>query len=393
MTQDEIKKLPTLLEVVEDIIGKEKQALQYHQRPNLIAIPYPSSISLPRKEYYNNYEKDKFIAVRLISRDPERPEKYALKPNLKDRMYLFRGQSGFYDPSVPTIFRKSHGRYVVENIYFEEFKLALLDHPLVQMLREGIRLGGHTYFFEVNIIGLAQHYGLKTCVMDLTSDIEVAKFFACTDYDVATNTYYPVIDEERYGVFYYWDNIRDDYAFQQTLQGNNLSNIGLQLFPRSGNQRGFLYSLFKGQNFHDSRYVRYRLFKHDATISKQIYRASRKGKLYFPEDELSSLAYRIRTAKTLSGEAFANNLKANPQDDKNENYAECKANNLDIDFRKPHISFNETEKAIYRKRIKDGFWTRFCSQIIFPNDREGRIMKELQDLPNNPKYNHYFFWK
>lgn len=392
MTTEDIRKLPTLQEVVEQILQEEAQILSQEEPPLIVIESSPSAIHKPSVEYFNDYDEDKFIAVRLSSRDPNRPEKFAFKPNLKNRAFLFRGQSGFYDPSMPSLLRKREGRFVVENIFYEEFVLALKDHPLTRLFWDGIELCGHRYFFEVNYIGLAQHYGLKTCVIDLTSDVDVAQFFAATDYNEKDDTYSPVLDESRYGVFYYWDNVRNPLAFQPIF-GGNLSNIGLQVFPRSGRQRGFLYSMFRGQNFNNFPFIKYKLFRHDATISKQIYKKAKRGKLYFPDDELSSLAQRIRHSKTLSGKAFLNNLAFNPRDDKNANYRDCKTAGIEIDFLKKHITFNDVEKDMFRKKIKNGFWSKFCSQIIFPNDKEGLIMSEFMNLPNNPKYKRYFEWK
>lgn len=391
MTKEEVKKLPTLQEVVDQILTEEAQIVKHDSPPIAIIEPSPSAIHKPFVEYFNDYDDKKFIAVRLLSRDPQRPEKFAFKPNLKNRAFLFRGQSGFYDPSTPSLLRKKKGRFVVENIFYEELMLALKDHPLIRLFWEGIELCGHRYFFEVNYYGLAQHYGFKTRVMDLSSDLDVARFFAVTDYNEKTGAYSPVIDESRYGVFYYWDNVRDPLAFQPIF-GGNLSSIGLQVFPRSGRQKGFLFSMYREQNFNDIPFVRYKLFRHDAAISKQIYKKARRGKLYFPEDELSSLAQRIRSSKILSGKAFRKNLASNPKDDKNANYNDCKNSGIDIDFFKEHITFNDIEKDMFRKKIKKGFWMEFCNQIVFPNDKEGVIMNEFMNLPNNPAYKKYFQW-
>lgn len=393
MKLEEIKKLPNLLGVVNQILEEEHLALEQCSLPPSIFNPNPTSIHIPRIEYYNDFDVNKFIAVRLTSREKNRPEKFAFKPNLKNRMFLFRGQSGFYEQSSPSLLRKREGRYVVENIMFEEFRLALNDHPLIRLFRDGIVLGGHRYYFEVNYYGLAQHYGLKTSVMDLTSDMEVAKFFAVTDCKDGTDKYTPVIDERRYGVMYYWDNVRRHDAFQISENGNNLSTIGMQAFPRSGKQCGFLYSMFRGQNFHDSPFVKYKLFRHEASISRQVFREAKKGAEYFPKDELSSLARRIKDSHVLSGEAFENNLRINPQDDKNKNYSDCLSEHISIDFRKRHITFNATEKEIFHQRLKNGFWQDFCSQIIFPKDIDGSIMGEFIKLPENPLYKQYFVWK
>lgn len=387
----EVSELPNLLEAADLILRREALLLKKEVRPRIIVETNPSAIHKPLVEYFNDYDCRKFIAVRLLSRDPLRPEKFAFKPNMRNRMLLFRGQSSFYDPSTPSLLRKKEGRFVLENIYYEEFILALKDHPLVQLFYSGIELCGHRYFFEVNFYGLAQHYGLKTAVMDLTSDIDVAKFFAVTD--SKDDEYYPVTDENRFGVLYYWESVRDNNAFVISPSGCNLSNIGLQLFPRSGLQRGFLFSMTRGENFNNCPFVKKVLFRHNAEISKQIFKDARKGRKYFPDDELSSLAERIRKSTVLSGEAFINNLRANPGDDYNKNFRDCKSAGVEIAFGIKHITFTNHEKAIYRKRINDGFWTRFCSQIVFPNDVDGKVMQEFKSLPNNPKYKRYFDWK
>lgn len=128
-------------------------------------------------------------------------------------------------------------------------------------------------------------------------------------------------------------------------------------------------------------------------ISRQIFKNAKKGKIYFPKDELSSLAMRIRNAKALSGEAFCANMEANPKDDKNRNYADCEAAGVFIDFTKTHITFNAIEKDIFRQKMKGAFWQHFCNKIIFPNDRDGCLMQEFRDLPKNPKYKGFFEWK
>ena len=95
----------------------------------------------------------------------------------------------------------------------------------------------------------------------------------------------------------------------------------------------------------------------------------------------------------MSGEAFLNNLSANPKDDKNKNYADYKTAGITINFMKSHITFNLTEKDMFRKKIKEGFWMKFCNLIVFPNDREGHLMQEFCDLPNNTKYKAFFEWR
>ena len=119
LSTDKIKRLPNLQEVVDSVLQEERVRLAEIGNEQVIFEPCPSAIHEPKVEYYNDYDEHKFIAVRLFSRDIQRKEKFAFKPNLKNRLFLFRGQSGFYNPSVPSLLRKTEGRYVVENIYYE----------------------------------------------------------------------------------------------------------------------------------------------------------------------------------------------------------------------------------------------------------------------------------
>lgn len=125
LTRDEIKRLPNLQEVVEFVLQEERKRLVDVKPPQIVLEAQPSAIHKPFVEYFNDYDDHIFIAVRLWSRDPQRPEKFAFKPNMRNRAFLFRGQSGFYDPSTPSLLRKTKGRYVVENIFYEEFVMAL----------------------------------------------------------------------------------------------------------------------------------------------------------------------------------------------------------------------------------------------------------------------------
>lgn len=62
-----------------------------------------------------------------------------------------------------------------------------------------------------------------------------------------TDSYSPIIDENhKVGVLYYYaiDYFKD---FKPQLNGEQLSTIGLQVFPRSGEQKGFLYQCNKNR--------------------------------------------------------------------------------------------------------------------------------------------------
>lgn len=115
-----------------------------------------------------------------------------LMPVAKSYTYLFRGQGEFHNPCLPTLYRKKNWTdedVFINRIRIEEFWLMLQQYPHVRYF---IDLG-----LKVDYIGLAQHYGLKTDVLDLTSSIKVALFFAMCDYVEDTDCYKPKSDKSK----------------------------------------------------------------------------------------------------------------------------------------------------------------------------------------------------
>ncbi|MCF0186087.1 MAG: FRG domain-containing protein, partial [Bacteroidaceae bacterium] len=137
-----------------------------------LIIPY-NDLAYPYSGFFNNASSDKFILCRLKS------GRYSLKPNLKYRKFLFRGQPKGYATCKPSLFRDEKVKYYIkEMMRSQELQLLMLNHPLVQLLDVGVMLNGQKIAFEMNTYGLTQHYYNKTSFLDLTSSEEVASFFA-----------------------------------------------------------------------------------------------------------------------------------------------------------------------------------------------------------------------
>lgn len=163
---------------------------------------------------------------------------YVLMPTARDYAFLFRGQGGFYNPCLPTLLREKRDpdHLFVEHMRIVEFELMLKQYPSVQYY-EHEKL-------EVDYVGLAQHYGLNTEVLDLTSDIRTALFFAMCDYDRENDCYHPKLEAKEYfGYVYAYPVIGEIMAYKGEMAGNflmhDLKVIGLQPFSRPGSQRGF----------------------------------------------------------------------------------------------------------------------------------------------------------
>lgn len=362
------------------VLEKEKAAMAadpLRQKEPTVISPH-NSANPPLKihpdvAYWNTADEKDFILTRLQS------GRYSLKPNLRNRKFLFRGQTEFYEKCTPNLFREEKPRYTADLIHGQEMMLLALSHPMVRLLDSKINLLGYDFTFEMNLYGLNQHYYNKTTLLDLSSDTDVAGFFATNRYDSTTDTYYPMTDEDKIGVLYYYD-IDSDIGF--ALGG--LSTIGLQVFPRSGCQSGFLQDMEKGINFNDNVRVKWVKFRHNARVSEYYRRLFKNGASLFPEDILSQ-HWKSRNANIVSDRSVVLNMIMNDwKDSKSKVMRELSARGLSI--RKYLVAFTTDELHAYYKDIKNGFWEDWCSRIYFNGDRNDAFKNAMISVVKNPDY-------
>lgn len=339
------------------------------------------SLDYPLSGFYNRANTDCFVMTKLQS------GRFSLKPNLKRRKYLFRGENTFHATNVPNMFRSGAQRFTCESVAYQEMFLVILSHPLVQLLDLGITMGKRKCVFEVNLWGLTQHYYNKTSLLDLTSDPAVASFFAVTSYDAANDCYYPVTTEGE-GILYYYD-LDVKTSFQSTPEhiAGNLNTIGLQIFPRCGAQRGFLLNMEKGQNFNDFSETNYVRFRHDAEISKRIFDEFEGGKKLFPDDILQA-HWKSRKKETVSYKTMLLNQSINTDYTLEQLCQEVNDSGWHIENYQPH--FSNDELHAYYQDIKNGMWGEFCSQIFIPGDEGGKMKEDLLGAERKAEYSWAF---
>lgn len=367
-------------EAMKFVLGKEQEALAadpHRQQPPLIMAPHdPSRPPLklfPGIGFWNQADEKDFILTRVAT------GRYSLKPNLRHRKFLFRGQTAFYDNCTPNLFRANKERYTADLIHGQEMMLLTLSHPLVRLLDHGVNLLGYNFIFEMNLYGLNQHYYNKTSLLDLTSDTDVAGFFATNKYEPTTDTYTPIADADQIGVLYYYDiESNDDFVFK------GLSTIGLQAFPRSGCQSGFLQLLDKGMNFNDHTQVKWVFFRQDANISEYYSHLFHQGADLFPKDILEQ-HWKSRNPNVISDRTVILNMIMNDHtESKSQVMKELSGRGFNI--RKYIPAFTPEELHEYYQDIKNGFWEHWCSRIHFCGDKNNAFKNSLLSIANDPQY-------
>lgn len=354
------------------------------------ASPYVS-------QYTNRYPARTFFVNQMapLPENPLNEQWFSFKPNLYGHKFLYRGQSDHYEgrPCVPNLFRdekKNANRdYIEFMIYSQELELLIKSHPLVQLFDKGIELLHDTFRFRVNYPGLAQHYYNKSRMLDLSSDLEVMKFFATTDYCWKTDTYYPCTDTSKLGVIYCYELIYPE-AFQQH-KGYALKTIGKQIFMRPGSQCGYLLDMEKDVDLKKLPEVSALYFLHDAKISQEIFEQSKNGEEYFADDLLQH-AWKDRFC-TRRDRNVVSRKAAELNASRNKMTLEdtiSKLNSIGITVDDYEPAFTEEELAIYYNSIKNGWWEEFCDDIHFYGAEDELYRQAMKELPQNPKYTKYF---
>lgn len=349
--------------------------------------------------YKNKYPHNSFIVNQMESGF------FSFKPNLYGKKFLYRGQNDYYKgkPCVPNMFRDAkHNEqhyYLDFLIFSQEMQLLLKSHPLIRLLEKGIVLLHDIFRIRMHYTGLAQHYYNKSTFLDLTSDMDVAKFFAATDYNRKEDRYYPFHGSDKIGVIYCYE-LQYPLAFQQH-NGYALKTIGKQIPLRSGSQCGFLLEMEKDVDFKTLPEVTPIYFKHNNDIADEIFQNSREGQLYFGDHKelqfgLDFLEHAWRTQlkdrfrqRVVSMKTVEYNVSLNHGETIDSICKKLSDRKIHVDNYIP--SFTEEELEMYYSAIQNGWWKDFCDDIHFYGPEDELYREELRNIPNRDEYKWAFF--
>lgn len=249
-----------------------------------------------RAHFYQDYPQLKpkaglFEKVRVDDKNG-----YILLPTSLDYGVLYRGQGSYHGRCLPTLYRQAltDDELFVERVRIAEFRLFLEQFDVTQRFEQS--------HYLVDYVELAQHYGLKTDVLDVTNNIDVAMFFAMCDYDKHTDSYKPKQEDKTYIGYLYAvlaNENSNDARNPFGVYSEKLNVIGLQPFKRPGRQNGFAYHV--GSEGKISGYLYSFIYTKDDSIG--IFNHFHGGEYLWCKDDMVDVAKDIAKTTTFSSEA------------------------------------------------------------------------------------------
>ena len=212
--------------------------------------------------------------------------------------HYYRGQAERFMPCLPSLYRPKmkEADVYLERVKYEEFKLLVDSHPITDKYVSGAEIDGQPLHFHIYHLALAQHYGIATELMDMTTSKWVAAFFAVTDYK-GDDIYEVHKDDGKSGVFYVY---APNPLFSSV--GDRCVPIGIQPFSRPGEQMGYVIGMEKGEDL--EKIVQTIEFQHDDNVSELIFNLANRSKRLFPDDILKTKADIIKNSKSFSETAY-----------------------------------------------------------------------------------------
>jgi FRG domain len=221
--------------------------------------------------------------------------------------FLFRGQTQRYTPCFPSLYR--HYRYPAKYLHqLEEDDAATIVANIAktflffsEMRHHPVPKWAKSARVALQFTEIAQHHGIPTPLIDLSTSIEVAMFFATHDYNELSG--YSPRTEGR-GVLYIVD-----HAGLPKSQRGRFRSVAIQPFTRPYMQSAWSCELLMGECFEECPCLAILEFEHTAALANSMReRAEAKGEL-FPPDILAVLGDAIRSMAAIPTSAVIEALK------------------------------------------------------------------------------------
>lgn len=234
----------------------------------------------------------------------------------------FRGESAYYGESRPSIFRNLPTDPIEKKLHMVLGQIRMIDFALWLNTLSFVRNWPYGDVFQGAI---AQHYGMPTNGMDITSDIKTALFFACCRYE--NGKWRPLKVEEfgradsrksvankggdsRYGILFSAPVDVANMSRAAKIPGLHLTYatpIGYQPFMRCASQSGFIIEAGEPYDMYHDHSFRKIKFRHTEEICKWIFEEMEEGALIYPNESFGTcddVVERVKNSTTYTRKAF-----------------------------------------------------------------------------------------
>lgn len=326
-------------------------------------------------------DEDDYILTRLAS------GRFSIKPNITHQGLLYYGNCDFENLKngfIPSYYKArdgesnaEHDDFLEYNVLIEQFRLLIESFPLYKLLRDGIEVDGRLTIRMENPGGLASAYKLKAPFVNLTSDFDVAMFYATHSYDEATRTFKNA-EVDKVGVV---------YTFGLALPFGltpGLSTLGKLVFPRALNNRQFLYALSKDKDFNQNKLVNAFTFRQTEEGSDLYGDMFNGGEDLLPKDDFLKDKW-DSLGKSIYRMAIENNWKSNPHDDFEYNCRILEDRKFVLKEGMPKFTYEDIASLDLLK-----IWNQLFDDLVANDRYKCDVVDFLAQVPYMDKYKFYF---
>gem|GEM_PF-1242424 len=329
--------------------------------------PLPGTVfQLPMEKFWDLPPHHSFEVVEFL---PE-PREFVMMQGKKGgckitafgdgKRFHYRGQNRRWAPCLATVWRNDQPskdrelNWILSRTRIAEFQILLDQHPMMELARENR--------IEVDYDALAQHYGIPSFWLDVTSSIDVACFFAVAVFN-EKGEISPC--ESGTGIVYrvLWQRFEEPFRYFTSISHSPAS--------RPGKQHGWSIGLREFVDFDSRDFVERFDFVQSRSHSERII-DSLSGHL-FPVDSITEVAQTLKTARavTMSGIKLALERDGCPADKRehvSQIWGERLCNSLGMDvFLDEEFTLTDAQiQAGHRDaaRARKSFLTDVCCPIV-----------------------------
>lgn len=307
----------TVHDVTEDQLNKLRKEYLKEVRENYKV----TNASYMGENYYGKFDFLVAVNRECLYRDQKTDGMRVKYPHgvvlqqAKFRNY-YRGEPQIYTKSQPTLLRKLE---VYRNKEEKELYRMVADMRIAEF-KALLEKFEHVQQWDISDIqyeALAQHYGLETGWLDITTDFDVAMFFATCWWDKEEKRWKPLTKEQtelseetKYGMIFHmpswymsqrWGFEIEKFGdFSKGLPNNLIYPIGFQPFMRCSMQNGYGIYMQKPKPLQEDIGFEKLRFRHSEELSKKVFERMKGGELIYPHEGLSGVEFLIDQIKTLT---------------------------------------------------------------------------------------------